>query len=152
MKNKFSGVLTALVTPFKNGEVDFLSFERLILKQLEEGVNGFIVNGTTGESPVLEIEEVKALFDMAKKLCREKVPVILGTGSHSTKKTIQMTQLAQEWGADGALVVTPYYNKPPQRGLLAHFLAVADETQIQLSFTMFLVELPFHWMWKQLLH
>lgn len=122
---RFTGVITALVTPFKNGRVDFTSLRRLVQHQIENGVSGFVVNGTTGESPNLTDSEVEKLFRFVKKLAKGRVDVILGTGSNSTSAAILKTKKAAVWKADAALVVTPYYNKPPQRGLVAHFQAVA---------------------------
>ncbi|MGE0762907.1 MAG: 4-hydroxy-tetrahydrodipicolinate synthase [Bdellovibrionales bacterium] len=126
------GVITALVTPFYKGEVDDRSFKRLLFNQLNDGVDGVVVSGTTGESPTLRYNEIEKLFMMAKTEAGGKVPVLLGTGSNCTRHTIEMTQAAGRWGADAALVATPYYNKPPQRGLLAHFTAVAEASQIPI--------------------
>lgn len=124
------GVITALITPFQNGEVDYISFESLLRDQMNQEVDGLVITGTTGESPTLSVVEVEKLFLTARKVVGQKIPLIVGTGSNSTAKTIEMTVQAGRWGADAALVVTPYYNKPPQRGLLAHFRAVADASHI----------------------
>ena len=128
----FSGTYTALVTPFKNGQIDYLSFEKLIKKQIADGIDGFVVNGTTGESPTLSKDEVSTLFKKAKSIVGASKKIILGTGSNSTQKTIEMTKLAEELHADAALVVVPYYNKPPQAGLIAHFKAVAESVHIPI--------------------
>jgi 4-hydroxy-tetrahydrodipicolinate synthase len=127
---KLQGVITALITPFYRGEVDYAGFERLLESQLAAGVDGLVINGTTGESPTLTVSETEKLFTLAKTVVRGRVPLILGTGSNCTQGTIDMTVTAGRWGADAALVVTPYYNKPPQRGLAAHFKAVADAAKI----------------------
>lgn len=127
---KFSGVITALVTPFLKGKVDFDSVEKLVKDQLSRGVQGFVINGTTGESPTVTSEERKQLFQYIKKMIPKKFPLIMGTGSNSTEKTIEESKQAEKIGADAVLVVVPYYNKPPQRGLLEHFTRVADKINI----------------------
>lgn len=129
MKN-FRGTFTALVTPFKNDKVDYASLDRLVKQQLDAGVDGFVINGTTAESPTLTSFEVAEIFKHVRSLCGDKVPLIMGTGSNSTAKTIEDSKKAQELGADAVLVVVPYYNKPPQRGLYEHFKAVASAISI----------------------
>lgn len=129
MKN-LKGTFTALVTPFKNGSIDFASLDRLLNQQLNGGVDGFVVNGTTAESPTLTYSEVGQLFKHIRAVCGEKVPLIVGTGSNSTAKTIEDSEKAQEMGADAILVVVPYYNKPPQRGLFEHFKETASAVSI----------------------
>ncbi len=129
MKN-FKGVFSALITPFDNGQVDYVSLKRLVDFQIENGINGFVINGTTAESPTLEAPEREKIFRMVKEWSPKNFPLIMGTGSNSTAKTIQESKEAEKMGADGILVVVPYYNKPPQRGLLEHFKAVADATTI----------------------
>lgn len=126
------GVISALVTPFKNNEVDYDSLEKLVNFQLKNGVNGFVVNGTTGESPTLKASEIRKIFSVTKAISGLKIPVILGTGTNSTQQTIENTALASELGADAALVVVPYYNKPPQRGLIAHFKTVAKNSDVPI--------------------
>ncbi len=127
---KFEGVFTALVTPFKNGEVDERSLKNLVRHQLDHGVHGFVVSGTTGESPTLTKEEKKRCFDIVKAESGGKVPIVVGTGTNSTRETKAATQDAEKWGADAVLVVVPYYNKPPQRGLVAHFTETANATKL----------------------
>ena len=126
MKYNFKGVISALVTPFQNGQIDMKSFENLVQYQLNNGINGFVVNGTTAESPTLSWEEVEQLYHSMRKLTKDNVPIIIGTGSNNTEHTIQTTKKAAALGADAALVVVPYYNKPPQRGLVQHFTKVAE--------------------------
>jgi 4-hydroxy-tetrahydrodipicolinate synthase len=121
-----SGVSTALITPFKDGAVDWASFKKLLRFQLDGGVNGFVVNGTTGESPTLSAKEKQDLFKFVQSETGGQVPLIMGTGSNSTSDSIAATQDAASWGADAALVVVPYYNKPPQRGLFQHFQKIAE--------------------------
>lgn len=130
--SRFSGVFTALVTPFKSGEIDWPSLRKLVRFQLDGGVNGFVVSGTTAESPTLSNDEKRAIFDFVRAESGGRVPIVVGTGSNSTAQTVANTQAAEKWGADGALVVVPYYNKPPQRGLFQHFQKVASETQLPI--------------------
>jgi len=129
---KLSGVLTAVVTPFNQNKVDFISLEKILKHQISFGIDGFILNGTTGESPTLSEEEVKEIFHFVKKKISTQTPVIVGTGSNSTEKTIELTKKAEKMGADAALIVVPYYNKPPQRGLFEHFKAIAEQTNIPI--------------------
>lgn len=126
---KFKGVFTALITPFNKGKVDFDSLESLVKFQLKNQVNGFVINGTTAESPTLSTSEVVEIFKRVKSWA-PGIPLIMGTGSNSTEKTIEDTKKAMELGADAALVVVPYYNKPPQRGLEKHFRAIAQSTSL----------------------
>ncbi len=131
-QTKFAGVISALPTPFLNKKIDFESLTKLLEYQLLSGIQGFVVNGTTAESPTLSWPEVEALYLHTRKVAGFRVPIILGTGSNSTEHTIEITKKAQGLGADAALVVVPYYNKPPQRGLEAHFCAVAENTEIPI--------------------
>lgn len=126
---KFKGVFTALITPFKNGAIDYQSLEKLVQFQIQNGVDGFVINGTTAESPNLSHQEIAELFKKVK-LWAPKSVLIMGTGSNSTAKTIEDTKKASELGADAVLVVVPYYNKPPQRGLEQHFRAIAQSTKL----------------------
>lgn len=129
-KNKsFEGTYTALVTPFKNNKVDFGSLKSVVLQQIESGIDGFIINGTTGESPTLRTGEVKEILDFVRSHL-DKQKVILGVGTNNTETTIEWIKLANEWKVDGALAVVPYYNKPPQRGLVKHFQSVADHSEV----------------------
>jgi 4-hydroxy-tetrahydrodipicolinate synthase len=129
MKN-LKGTFTALLTPFKNGAIDFASLDKMMEHQLENGVDGFVINGTTAESPTLTNSEKEELFKHARKFCGDKVPLIMGTGSNSTAQTIEDSKKAEKLGADAILVVVPYYNKPPQRGLFQHFKVVAESVKI----------------------
>lgn len=128
----FSGTYTALVTPFKNDEVDFEAFERLIENQIAAGITGIVPVGTTGESPTLSCGERHHVIERAVKVARGRCQVIAGTGSNSTRDAIAYTKAAEEIGVDGALLVAPYYNKPSQEGLFRHFEAIAHETSLQL--------------------
>lgn len=129
MKN-LKGTFTALITPFKNGKVDFASLEKLVQHQLKNGIDGFVINGTTAESPTLTSEEQAEIFKFVKKISGPQTVLIMGTGSNSTEKTVRDSIKAQELGADAILVVVPYYNKPPQRGLYEHFKTVASAVKI----------------------
>lgn len=128
----FSGVFTALVTPFKRGQVDFSSLKKVIRHQLDGGVQGFVVNGTTGESPTVEIEEVEKIFKFVRKQSDNAVPLLVGTGSNSTRQAIIQTKFAEKIQASGALIVVPYYNKPTQRGLLAHYTAISKAVKMPI--------------------
>ena len=121
----FKQTFTALITPFKSGKVDFKSLERLIHFQSKNGISGFVINGTTGESPTLKLDEVSQIFSFIKKTF-PSFKLILGTGSNSTEQTVQASIAAEKLGADACLVVVPYYNKPPQRGLVEHFKKVSE--------------------------
>lgn len=130
--SRLHGSIPALVTPFRDGRVDLAAFESYLEWQISEGTHGFVPCGTTGESPTLSTEEFSAVVGAAVKVSRGRVPVIAGTGSNSTHHAIEMTQLAQKLGADAALVVTPYYNRPTQEGLYLHFRAIADATRLPI--------------------
>ncbi|AMW33651.1 MULTISPECIES: 4-hydroxy-tetrahydrodipicolinate synthase [Fervidobacterium] len=128
----FEGVGTAIVTPFVNGEVDYESYERIVRWQLESGVSAIIVAGTTGEGATLSVEEREQLTTLTKQLCEGKAQVIVGTGSNDTKKTLELSLSAQRCGADAVLIVTPYYNKPTQEGLYAHYKYLSERLDIPI--------------------
>lgn len=130
MKLEIKGAITALVTPFINGKVDFESLKKIVRYQIQLGIQGFVISGTTGESPTLTDGEVQDIFNAVKEELRHPLPLIVGVGTNNTVSTIEKAKLAQKWGADGVLVVVPYYNKPPQRGLIQHFQMVADSVEI----------------------
>lgn len=129
---RLHGLMTALITPFRGGQVDEKAFERFCDWQIKEGVNGLVVCGTTGESPTLSETEQDRLLEIAVETAARRVPVIMGTGSFDTADVIRRTQQAEKLGADCALIVTPYYNKPGQEGLFQHFKAVHDSTEIPI--------------------
>lgn len=128
----FRGTITALVTPFRDGRVDEEAYRQLIDWQIREGVNGIVPCGTTGESATLSHEEHNRVIDIAVDEARGRVAVIAGTGSNSTTEAVRLTRHAKEAGADGALLITPYYNKPTQEGLYRHYKAVAEEARFPL--------------------
>ncbi|MBX9742537.1 MAG: 4-hydroxy-tetrahydrodipicolinate synthase [Chthoniobacterales bacterium] len=128
----FAGVHTALVTPFRNGRFDESSFIKLIEQQVAAGIHGIVPVGTTGESPTLTHSEQLRVIEVAIKTAAKKILVIAGTGSNSTAKTIETTQEAEKLGADAALVVVPYYNKPSPEGRYQHFKAVAEAVAIPI--------------------
>src|SRR5437660_4870860 len=128
----FTGTYTAMVTPFKDGKVDELAFERLIRAQIKGGVNGIVPVGTTGESPTLSFEEHIYVVELAIKFAAGKVRVLAGTGGNSTDEAIYLTIAAERAGADGSLQVAPYYNKPTQEGLFQHFRAIAYATKLPI--------------------
>jgi len=125
------GSLTALVTPFeKNGRLDEKAFRELVEWQIAEGTTGLVPVGTTGESPTLTHDEHRHVVKMCVEVARGRVPVIAGAGSNNTEEAVGLVKYAESVGADAVLVVTPYYNKPTQRGLYAHFAAVAQATTL----------------------
>jgi 4-hydroxy-tetrahydrodipicolinate synthase len=128
----FQGSITALITPFKNGEVDAKAFQRLVEWQIDQGTHGLVPVGTTGESPTLSHEEHKRVIELCIEAAGGRVPVIAGTGSNCTSEAVALTRHAKEAGADGVLVVTPYYNKPTQEGLYLHFKAISDSADIPI--------------------
>ncbi|MDE0120082.1 MAG: 4-hydroxy-tetrahydrodipicolinate synthase [Bdellovibrionales bacterium] len=130
-RKDIQGIITALATPFVQGELDFVSFKKLLHFQVSQGIDGFVVNGTTAESPCLLPEEVEQLFEWTRKVA-QKAFLILGVGGNSTKKTLENIKKAKEWKADAVLAVVPYYNKPPQRGLVWHFQTLADKSELPL--------------------
>ena len=115
------GSIVALITPFDGDSLSEDAYVKLINYHLESGTNGVVPGGTSGESPTLSHNELKRIIEIAVKECKGKIPVIAGTGSNSTAEAITLTKHAEKAGADGALVVTPYYNKPTQSGLIAHY-------------------------------
>ena len=129
----FKGSLPALVTPFTaDGELDLPALERLVEWHLEQGSDGLVPVGTTGESPTLTHEEHRLVVQRVVEIVAGRIPVMAGAGSNSTREAIGLVQFAQEVGADAALVVTPYYNRPSQAGMQAHFEAVADAVQLPI--------------------
>jgi 4-hydroxy-tetrahydrodipicolinate synthase len=132
VKTSFKGSFTALVTPFSNGSLDEKAFRGLVDWQIAEGTNGLVPVGTTGESPTLSHEEHKLVVEWCIEQAKGRVPVIAGSGSNSTREAIELSQHAQEAGADAVLVVTPYYNKPTQEGLYQHFKAINDAIGIPI--------------------
>ncbi len=125
------GSIPAIITPFQKGEVDFDCFEKLLKWQIKEGISGVTVCGTTGESPTLSHDEHMRLVEFAVKVSSNKIPVIAGTGSNSTKEAIEFTKHAFKSGASYGLVVTPYYNKPNQSGLVNHFKRIAKVSPLK---------------------
>ena len=122
----FKGSLPALVTPFKNGAVDYDTLKKLVEWHIGEGSHGIVPVGTTGESPTLSHEEHESVVEEVVRAVNGRIPVIAGAGSNNTVESMRFIQHAQKVGANGALVVTPYYNRPTQRGLIAHYTAVHD--------------------------
>ncbi len=128
----FHGSMTALVTPFRNGQIDWQAFDALIEWQIESGTHALIPCGTTGESPTLSHAEHRQLVARCIDVVGGRVPVIAGTGSNSTAEAIEFTSHAKQAGADAALIVTPYYNKPTQEGLYAHYHTIAGAVNIPI--------------------
>lgn len=128
----FRGTFTALVTPFRNGDVDLGALEKLIEAQVAAGITGIVAVGTTGESPTLTHDEREVVIRKCVEAARGRCTVLAGTGSYSTRDAIEATQAAEQLGANGALIVAPYYNKPSQEGLFRHFKAIADATKLPI--------------------
>ena len=128
----FSGAFTALVTPFRNGEVDVEALEGMVEFQIQNGIHGLVPCGTTGETPAMSESEDRLVIETVVRVTNGRVPVIAGTGSNSTDMAIKYTKMAEEVGADGSLQVSPYYNKPTQEGLYRHFAAIAESTNLAI--------------------
>ena len=128
----FTGSFVAIVTPFRNGKIDEQAFGSLIEWQIANGTNGIVPCGTTGESATLSYEEHNRVIELTVEVVNRRVPVIAGTGSNSTDEAIALTRHAKRAGADGALLITPYYNKPTQEGLYRHYKAVAEAVDLPL--------------------
>ena len=128
----FKGCGTAIVTPFNENGVNFDEFKKLIEFQISEGVDALIVCGTTGESSTMTLDERKQTIEFAVKTANHRVPIIAGTGGNCTQSVINFTKWAESAGVDGALIVTPYYNKTTQAGLIAHYSAIASQTKLPI--------------------
>src|SRR5947199_10844529 len=122
----FTGAITALVTPFRGDAVDEEALRRLVDEQIAAGIDGLVPVGTTGESPTVTVEEHIRVIEIVVQAAKKRVPVIAGTGSNSTRETIELSAAARKVGADGLLLVTPYYNRPGQEHLYRHFKAVVE--------------------------
>src|SRR5437588_4023648 len=128
----FRGTFTALVTPFLNDGVDDSAFKKLLETQIAAGITGVVAIGTTGESPTLSHEEREQVIRLSVATANKRCLVLAGTGSNATQHAVADTRIAEQFGADGALLVAPYYNKPSQEGLFRHFKAIADATSLPI--------------------
>jgi 4-hydroxy-tetrahydrodipicolinate synthase len=128
----FKGSFVALITPFRSGKVDETAFQELVAWQVGQGTHGFVPCGTTGESPALHDDEARRVIALCVEVAKGRAPVIAGTGTNSTEHTIALTRQAKAAGADAALIVCPYYNKPTQEGLYQHFKAVHDAVELPI--------------------
>ena len=128
----FKGSIVALITPFKEGNLDESNYIELINYHLENGTHGLVPGGTTGESPTLSHDEHKKIINLSVKECKNKIPVIAGTGSNSTSEAVELSMFADKAGADGLLIVTPYYNKPTQEGLYQHYKKINDNVGVPI--------------------
>ena len=128
----FTGTYTALITPFRDGNVDARALWELVERQIQAGVDGICPVGTTGESPTVTVEEHVNIIEICVQAAKKKIKVIAGTGANSTQEAIHLTQAAERAGADGSLQVAPYYNKPSQEGLYQHFQAIASSTSLPI--------------------
>ncbi|MBX2835073.1 MAG: 4-hydroxy-tetrahydrodipicolinate synthase [Micavibrio sp.] len=128
----FKGCITAMITPLSGGQIDWEAFEKFIEWQIEQGVHGLVPCGTTGESPTLSHDEHNAIIKRCVEVVKGRIPVLAGTGSNSTREAIEFTQAAKDAGADGALVVAPYYNRPTQEGLYEHFKSIHNAVDLPI--------------------
>jgi 4-hydroxy-tetrahydrodipicolinate synthase len=128
----FRGTYTAIVTPFKNDKIDETSFRRLIDFQIENGINGIVPVGTTGEAATLDYDEHLRVIEIAVEQSKGRCKIVAGTGSNSTREAIELTQKAEKLGVDGILLASPYYNKPTQEGVYRHYRAIAESTSTDL--------------------
>jgi 4-hydroxy-tetrahydrodipicolinate synthase len=128
----FTGTYTAIVTPFKNGQVDESAFRKLIKFQIDNGVNGIVPTGTTGEAATLDFEEHLRVIEIAVQESAGRCKIVAGTGSNSTQEAVELTQKAEQLGVDGALLASPYYNKPTQEGVYRHYKKIAESTTLKL--------------------
>jgi 4-hydroxy-tetrahydrodipicolinate synthase len=128
----FSGALTALITPFRAGELDVEALEGMVEHEIRQGIHGLVPCGTTGETPTLSEKEDRTVIETVVRVANGRVPVVAGTGSNSTESAIKYTKMAEDAGADGSLQVAPYYNKPTQEGLYRHFSEIAGNTDLPL--------------------
>ncbi len=128
----FKGSIVALITPFKNNKLDEDNYRRLIDYHIKNGTNGIVPAGTTGESPTLSHGEHRKVIEIAIRECKDKIPVIAGTGSNSTVEAVELSRHAEKSGANGLLIVTPYYNKPTQEGLYQHYKMINDNVGIPI--------------------
>ncbi len=126
----FKGVYTAIITPFRNGAIDYADLERIIENQIAGGIDGVVPMGTTGESPTVSFEEHSELISRVVKIVKGRIKVIAGTGANSTDEAVYLTKEAETAGVDGVMLVNPYYNKPPQRGMIEHFEKVAKSVKL----------------------
>ena len=131
-KTIFTGVCTALITPFSDGEIDYKALKNLIEFQIKSGIDALLINGTTGESATLSEKEKQELISFAIREVGGRVPIIAGTGSNSTKKAIELSQFASDVGVDAILVMTPYYNKASNEGLIDHYEAIANAVDVPI--------------------
>jgi len=128
----FSGAITALITPFRGGELDVEALEGMVEHGIRQGIHGLFPCGTTGETPTTSEKEDRTVIETVVRVTNGRVPVLAGTGSNSTESAVKYTKMAEEAGADGCVLVAPYYNKPTQEGLYRHFLSVAESTDLPL--------------------
>src|SRR5436305_477186 len=132
MKTMFSGAMTAMITPFREGKLDETRLREQVEYQIKSGIDGLVPVGTTGESPTLDWQEHERVFELTIQFAKGRVPVIAGTGANSTNEAIELHQIAKKLGAAACLSVNPYYNKPSQEGLYRHFMTLADRVDLPI--------------------